>query len=263
MSAHQVNDNEPRVPDATIAPAAKVTGREAAPQLPARFYTVATVSDCAEGFAIELDGRPLKTPKKLSLIVPSRALAEAVAAEWAAQGARIDPTAMPLTRLANTALDAVTPHLAGVRADIVHFASSDALCYRAAEPARLTQRQAEVWDPVLAWAEQTFNARFTTQTGILHVTQPPATLSAIARAVAPFDAFALTPLHVMTTLMGSSVLALAVAHGALAPDGAWTAAHLDEDWQIATWGRDDEAVARRAWRWREMASAAQFLATLR
>ena len=254
------NDNAPGAADGCVG---KVLGREAAPQLPVRFYKAATARESATGCGVFLDGRPVKTPKKLSLVVPTRALAEAIAAEWDAQGTRIDPTSMPLTRLANTALDAVAPNLASVRADIVGFSSSDLLCYRAAEPARLTQLQAEVWDPILLWAERTLGARFITQTGILHITQPPEALDAIARAVAPLDAFAMTALHVMTTLMGSSVLALGVAKGALTPVAAWDAAHLDEDWQIATWGSDEEAVARRAWRWCEMASSAQFLSTLR
>ncbi len=266
----EANDNEP--PDQTEGDRAlpglekelgKVLGREAAPQLPARFYKLATVSDAAEGFGVALDGRALKTPKKFPLTVPTRLLAEAIAAEWAAQGPRINPSSMPLTRLANTAIDAVAPNLASVQADIVQFAGSDALCYRAAEPERLAELQAATWDPILAWSAETLGARFLTQTGVLHIAQPEPALEAVARAVAPFSAFQLTALHVMTTLMGSSVLALAVATGSLDATTAWHAAHLDEDWQIATWGSDEEAVARREQRWREMQAAAAFLTTLR
>jgi chaperone required for assembly of F1-ATPase len=262
----EANDNEPpaRPEEKAASPApTKVLGRDAAPQLPARFYKLASVSEGADGFGVALDGRALKTPSKLPLRVPSRLLAQAIAAEWAAQGERIDPSSMPLTRLANTAIDAVAPNLASVQADIVQFAGSDALCYRAAEPARLAELQAATWDPILKWAAEALGARFVTQTGILHVSQPQETLAAVGRAVAPFDAFQLTALHVMTTVMGSSVLALAVATGALDAPTAWRAAHLDEDWQIATWGSDGEATDRRERRWREMDAAVAFLTTLR
>ena len=233
------------------------------PPLPKRFYKSAAFGVGENGFAVTLDGRPVKTPAKAPLLVPTRALAEAIAAEWAAQGQHIDPATMPLTRLANTALDAVADNLAAVAADIVAFSGNDLLCYRADGPAELIAQQAAAWDGILAWAEQSFGARFTVITGILHIDQPRETSEAVARALSGLDAWEIAPIHVMTTLTGSAVLALAVAREAQTEDAAWTAAHVDEDWQISGWGADEEATARRAQRRSEMAAAARFLALVR
>ena len=168
---------------------------------------------------------------------------------------------MPLTRLANTTLDAVIASQDAVAADIVAFAGSDALCYRAEAPQDLVRQQAESWDPILLWAQLTLGAELATQNGIVPLQQPAAALAAIATAVAAYNPWELAAIHVMTTLTGSAVLALAVAHGQLSATDAWTAAHIDEDWQTARWGEDEEATARRGNRAVEMHAAAKFLTT--
>jgi chaperone required for assembly of F1-ATPase len=246
------------------AAASKVPGREALrPPLPKRFYTEVSVrEEPAGGFAIFLDGRPVRTPKKLPLLVPTRALADAIAAEWAAQVERIDPASMPLSKLAITAIDGVAVSMLEVATDIVRFAGSDLLCYRAEAPAALAALQAEVWDPILGWVEAESGVRFLLAEGVVPVTQSPRALSRFGDLVAPFGAFALTCLHVMTTLTGSAFLALAAAKGRLSIEEAWAAAHIDEDWQIARWGVDMEAADRRARRHAEMQSAGRFLELL-
>ena len=244
----------------------KAPGKEpAAVRLPKRFYANVTVETAAPeaGFAILLDRRPVRTPKKRPLVVPRQALAQAIAAEWDAQGERIDPQTMPLSKLAITAIDAVRGAAADVAADIVKFAGSDLLCYRAKGPEGLVQRQAEVWDALLQWYEAELGARFVLAEGVMPVEQNRDALDRIAGEVAPFDALALTSLHVMTTLTGSALLALAHAKGRLSAEEAWAAAHIDEDWQISQWGEDAEAAGRRAARWAEMQAASRFLELLR
>jgi chaperone required for assembly of F1-ATPase len=235
-----------------------------AASLPRRVYKAVAVAPAgADGaFAIMLDGKPARTPARLPLAVPTRALAEAVAAEWQAQGERIDPATMPLNRLVNSVLDGVRGREGEVRADIVKYAGSDLVCYRAATPDELARRQAEHWDPVLAWAREALSASFATAAGLMPVGQPEAATSAVARSLAHHDAFALGALHVMTTLMGSALLALAHAQGRLGLEAAWAAAHVDEDFQISQWGEDAEAAARRRRRWAEMQAAARLLALL-
>ncbi len=226
-----------------------------------RFYKDVSVGEGAF-FQILLDGRVVKTPKKRALMLPTRALAGAVASEWAAQGAEINPAAMPLTRFANTAIDAVAESLEDVASDIVAYAASDLLCYRAEAPHDLALLQAKRWDPVIAWARDTLNARFTVVTGVMPVEQTPAALFPIASALQPHDAFRLTGLHVMTTLTGSALLALAHARGHLPAGDAWDAAHVDEDYQISLWGTDVEATDRRVRRRAEFDAAIRFLQCL-
>ena len=233
--------------------------RSMRPQLPKRFYAEASAKPHEAGFAVFLDGRLARTPGRHPLAAPRRLLAEALAAEWAAQGERIDPATMPLTRLANAAIDRVAGEMAAVAADIVKYAASDLVCYRAAEPQSLADRQEEIWSPLLAWAKDALGARFALAAGIMPVAQDAATLAAIGRAVAPFDAFRLTALHATTTLTGSAVIALAVARGRLSAEEAWRAAHVDEDWQMSQWGADETAMASRALRWRDMQAAALIL----
>lgn len=242
---------------------AKVPGREALrPPLPKRFYKDVTVAGADGGFAVLLDGRPVRTPRKLQLVVPTHALADAIAEEWAAQGTSIDPSKMPLSRLAITALDGVSRNAAAVADDIVKFAGSDLVCYRAETPEALRQLQAEAWDPVLHWADEALGARFMLASGVMPVAQTEDTLQHVAAAVAPFDAMALTCLHTMTTLTGSALLALAHAKGLLSAEAAWAAAHVDEDWQIACWGVDVEAAERRERQRVEMLAASRFLGLL-
>ncbi len=227
-----------------------------------RFYAAAAVGQADGGFAVLLDGRVARTPNKSPLIVPTRALAEAIAAEWAAQGEAISPGSMPLTRLAHSALDGVAHKLDEAIADIAAYAGSDLVCYRALEPKTLAEGQAAAFDPVLAFAERDLGARFILAGSLMHVPQPEASLQAV-RAAMPREPFAVTALHVLTTLSGSALLALMAARGAISAEAAWAAAHVDEDFQIARWGADEEALRRREARWRDFAAAAFTLSALR
>lgn len=247
---------------AANAPSPKrVISDSLAKPLAKRFYKLASVSDVAP-FQILLDGRPVKTPKKRPLAVPTRALAEAIAEEWQAQQEFVDPSRMPLTRFANTAIDAVSETQDAVAADIVAYAGSDLVCYRAETPDELVVRQARAWNPIVAWADEALSATFKAVPGVVHVPQSPEALAAVAEALKPHDAFRLTGLHVLTTLMGSALLALALAAGAITPDGAWADAHVDEDYQISLWGEDAEAVARRRGRRAEFDAAYRWLTLL-
>ncbi|MEZ5817423.1 MAG: ATP12 family protein [Hyphomicrobiaceae bacterium] len=236
-------------------------GQATARSLPRRFYNSVEVGAAGTDGActILLDGRTARTPGKRELRLAPRVLAEAVAAEWDAQRDTIDPATMPLTRLINTAIDGVAARMADVAADVVKYAGSDLLCYRADYPEGLAARQRALWDPVLQWVEERHGAAFETATGLMPVAQPVAASQRIAEAVRPLDALSLTALHVMTTLTGSALLSLAVLKGRLTPEAAWEAAHVDEDWQIAEWGEDAEAKARRERRWSEMQAASALL----
>ncbi|MDP4024512.1 ATP12 family protein [Methylobacterium sp. NEAU 140] len=233
----------------------------ARPALPRRFYTEAGFAPDPGGFRLTLDGRPANTPARHPLVLPTPALAERVAAEWGRQVEAIDPATMPLTRLANTAIDGVAPRRAAVAADLAAYAGTDLLAYRAGEPERLVAAQAAAWDPVLAWARDALGARLILSEGVMHVTQPPETVRALSEAVAAVeDPFRLAALHTLTTLSGSLLLALAVLHGRLDPAEAWEAAHVDETYQAAVWGRDAEAEARLAARRAEFEAAAGMIA---
>jgi chaperone required for assembly of F1-ATPase len=230
--------------------------------LPKRFYKNVSVKD-GVFFQVLLDERHVKTPKKRALMLPTRALADAVAAEWSEQAAEINPVLMPLTRFCNTAIDAVAETLDAVAADIVAFASSDMLLYRAETPQDLVRLQSAAWDPVIDWARETLRADFKVVTGVMPVVQSPSALYPVASALQPHEPFRLTALHVATTITGSALLALAMVMGRLSADEVWTAAHIDEDYQIAQWGEDEEAAARRAFRRREFDAAATLLAALK
>ena len=231
------------------------------PPLPRRFYQQAGVEEVEGGFRVVLDGRPVRTPARGSLIAPSRRLADAIAAEWDAQGETIDPATMPLTRLANSIIDGVVAAPGPVAAEIAKYLGSDLLFYRAEGPQRLVERQARLWDPVLAWAREVLGARFLLAQGVVHAAQPEEALVA-ARAAIPADPWRLGAVHVITTLTGSALLALALLHERLSAGEAWTAAHVDEDWNMEQWGRDEIALARRAARRAELDAAAMLLANL-
>jgi chaperone required for assembly of F1-ATPase len=231
------------------------------PPLPRRFYREANVEESEGGFRVLLDGRPVRTPARGFLLAPSRALAKALAAEWDSQGESIDPATMPLTRLANSIIDGVAATPAPVAADIEKYLGSDLLFYRAEGPQGLIERQARLWDPVLAWAREALGARFVLAQGVVHVMQPAGAIAA-ARAAIPNDPWRLGALHAITTLTGSALLALALAGGHLTADAAWDAAHVDEDWNMEQWGRDEIALARRTARRAEMDAAATILALL-
>jgi chaperone required for assembly of F1-ATPase len=232
--------------------------RAVRPALRKRFYSKAEAS--SEGpYAVLLDGRPVRTPARRHLAAPSRALAQAIAAEWDAQREVIDPARMPLTRLANSIIDAVVDAARPVADEIGKYLGSDLLCYRAPEPPGLAERQAHHWDPVLDWARDTLGASFVLGRGVIHVAQPDAAVAA-ARGALPSDPWRLGALHVITTLTGSGLLALALERGRLTIEEAWQAAHVDEDWNMDLWGRDALALERRAFRFTEMQAAATVLA---
>jgi chaperone required for assembly of F1-ATPase len=239
------------------APGAGGKGRKAL--LPKRFYSDVSVKAGGDGAALLLDGKPVRTPRKAPFVVPNAALAEAIAEEWRGQGERIDPETMPLTKLANSVIDGVAGNEASVIDDIVNYAGSDLSCYRADGPQGLVAKQTELWDPVLDWAKRDLGAPMRLAEGVMHVTQPPASLAELRMQLAGFDAWSLAALHVMTGLSGSALLALAVALGRLSPEQAWDAAHVDEDWQIGQWGEDAEAKDRRARHHRDFTAAAQLL----
>ncbi|WP_128926325.1 ATP12 family chaperone protein [Bradyrhizobium guangxiense] len=227
-----------------------------------RFYKEAGVTDAEDGFAITLDGKPIRTPSGRQVVIPSRELAEAVAAEWAAQGEAIDPSTMPLTRIANSVVEGVVDRVEFVSDDLAKYFQSDLLFYRAGHPEGLVAREAAHWDPVLFWAAETLGAHFILSEGIMHVKQPDEALQA-ARAALPDDAWSVAALHVVTTLTGSALLALALAHGAREPGQVWAAAHVDEDWNADQWGVDEEAAARRATRLRDFEAAVAVLAAVK
>ena len=231
-------------------------GRSAAPPEPLRrFYKEASVGPVEDGFArILLDGRPVRTPARAHLAAPA-AVATRIAAEWNAQGELIRPLTMPLTRLANTAIDGVSRAVDPVKNDIAAIAGNDLVVYRADAPAGLVDAQRTHWDPVVAFADRTFGVRLALGAGVMPVTQDPR-LEPAVRAALPDAPLSLAALHQLTTLTGSALIALAVLQEALPFDAAWTAAHVDEDWNIKEWGEDAEAVDRRRQRRRDAAAAA-------
>lgn len=236
---------------------------EAARQLPKRFYKLATVAHHQTGFAIELDGRAVKTPRRAALLVPAEPLADAIAAEWNALCDIIDPQKLPLTKIANTAIDGVVGREQEVHDDIVRYIGNDLMCYRAETPEALAARQAAAWDPVLQWFEETYGAAFKTTTGLMPIEQNLLTVAKAASALSSETALTLAPLHVMTTLTGSALLTIAHHKRRLTIDQVWHATHVDEDWQIENWGEDAEAEVRRTKRRQEMQAAVNFLAMLR
>ena len=228
--------------------------------LPKRFYENASVVERDGLLHVALDGRIARTPARNPLAVTSRPVAEAVAAEWQAAAERVDPAKMPVTRLVNSALDGVADQHEAVRAEIVRYAGSDALCYRATEPDQLVERQMQIWDPIVNEAGQALGARFTLTEGVRFVEQAPEALGAVARRVAALPApLVLAGAHTVMTLTGSTILMLALADGLRHADAVWEAAHLDEDYQIAIWGQDEEATERRIIRRAEFDAAALLL----
>ncbi len=211
---------------------------------------------------VMLDGRPVRTPGRVPLAAPTDALAEAIAAEWRAVAETIDPRAMPLTGLANAAIDRIAPDPATFATGLAAYGESDLLCYRAATPEPLVERQIAAWDPWLAWARTRYDVHFETATGIVHRAQPAATLSWLADTVAALDAFRLAGLSPVVTITGSLVLALALVEGAGDPDTLWAAAHVDEDWQAELWGEDTLATQARANKRAEFDAAVRFLDAL-
>jgi chaperone required for assembly of F1-ATPase len=237
----------------------RTSQRLSRPELPKRFYQTASAGPHEGGFALLLDGRVVKTPARRAVVVANAGVAAALAAEWDSQGERIDPSTMPLTRIVNVAIDRVSEAAAEVRGEIVRYAGSDLLFYRAESPDALAAMQAQKWDPLIQWARDVLGARFNLAAGVVHVAQPVEALEAVDRAVAAFDPLVLAAVATVTTLTGSAILALALAHGRISVEDAWEAALIDEEWQMRQWGRDEAAMAARAFRWREVQAAALIL----
>ena len=232
--------------------------RGARPVLRRRFYENATVAATPDGHAVQLDGKPVLTPARRPLAAPTRELAQALAAEWNAQTEVVDPAKMPLTRLANSIIDGVAQTPQPVADEIKKYLASDLLFYRAGEPEGLVERQARHWDPILQWVAETLGAKFYLGEGVVHVAQPESALEA-ARAAVPDDPWRLGAAHVITTLTGSALIAVAMARGALSTEAAWQAANVDEDWNMERWGRDEMAIKRRDFRLAEFQAAAAVL----
>ncbi len=211
-----------------------------------RFWGAAHVSEKPSGFSVLLDGRAVKTPAKAELIVPSEALADAIAEEWNAQAGEIDPSLMPFTRSANAALDKVTPQRVEVAQMLAEYGDSDLLCYRAEGPEGLIERQAATWDPYLDWAAEHLNARLKPRVGLMHDAQDSDALKALHKRTLDLDAFELTAFHDLVSMTGSLVLGFAAIYDVREADEIWSASRVDEDWQIEQWGIDEEAqqVAR-------------------
>ena len=228
--------------------------------LPKRFYKEAKAGPAEGGFAVLLDGKPVKAPSGKQLLFPTSDAAALSAVEYEAQVGEINPSKMPVTRLANTAVDGVADQVREVLADIRLYSSSDLVCYRSEGPEALCELQSLAWDPYLEWAKAAFGARFFLAQGVMPVEQPADALNAIGEALEKYaEPFKAACLHSMTSLTGSALVALAVAEGRVTAEQAWRDAHVDEDWTISQWGADEEATVRRAYRWLEMKAAADLL----
>ena len=227
-----------------------------------RFYRQAEVAAGDGGFEIALDGTPVRTPGRVPLAVPTRELADAMADAWNAQGDQVEPRSMPLTGLANAAVDRIAPDRAAFAQGLAVFGESDLLCYRAEGPAPLVRRQSELWDPILDWARRRYDVAFETVTGIIHRQQPAATIERLRNAVEARNPFELAGLSPLVTISGSLLIALALAEKAISLDQAWAAGTLDEQYQIEMWGEDDELTKALAGRRFDFEAGARFLALL-
>jgi chaperone required for assembly of F1-ATPase len=227
-----------------------------------RFWKLAEAVPSGDSWAIQIDGRPVKTPRKSDLIVPTRALGEAIADEWNAVEGDIDPRAMPLTGIANAAIEHVAPDPAAFAAGLARYAETDLACYRTDTPTGLAERQRYEWDRLLAWARRRFDVDFATTTGLTHVEQPAATVERLRHAVSVLDPFDLAGLSPLVTIGGSLVAALGVLEGASTPEEAWEAVTVDDRWQLEQWGSDAEAEAALENRRRDFMTAARFLRLL-
>lgn len=229
-------------------------------QLPRRFYKGAAARFHDGVWQIELDGKPVRTPGRNLLALESQVSAERLAQEWDDQRENIDPMTMPLTRLVNTALDGVAADPQAVKEDIVRYAGSDLVCYRAGSPQGLVDRQNELWDPLVEWAQAALGSRLVLAEGVIHVGQPAESIAAFSTHVGLIDnPITLAATHVATSLTGSAITAMALLKHHLTLDQAWAVAHVDEDWNISQWGEDDEAAATRALRLRDMTAAVRLM----
>ena len=224
-----------------------------------RFWTEVTVEDGPEGYCLRLDLRPLRTPVRALLVVPTRALADGIAAEWREAGEEFQPRTMVLTGLANAAVDRVAEDPERFIADLARYGESDLLCYRAEHPDRLRARQAGSWDPILDWARRRYDVEFAVTEGVGFVPQPEATIARLRTTVAAFDPFRLAGLSPLVTIGGSLVTALGVVEGELDPEAGWSVVSLEDEWQLENWGEDGDARALLDGRKRDFLAAARFV----
>jgi chaperone required for assembly of F1-ATPase len=227
-----------------------------------RFWKDVIVEREGGGWGIRLDQRAIRTPARAPLIVPSEALANAIAAEWRAVADRVDPRAMPLTGLANAAIDRVLPDREAFASGVAKYAEADLVCYRAEGPTELVKQQDEEWEKLLAWGRRRYNVEFATTGGLMHVAQPQATVERLAHAVAALDAFRLAALSPLVTIGGSLLAGLAIVENAISAEAAWHAVSIDERWQLEEWGSDAEGEATLENRHRDFVAAARFLELL-
>ncbi len=207
-----------------------------------RFWTEARTAQVEGGFTVYLDARPVRTPLKAALILPTERLADAVAAEWQAQQGTVDPRTMPFTRTANSAIDKVKPQFSEVATMLAAYGETDLLCYRAEGPDDLIKRQTSAWDPLLIWTETELCAPLVTTTGVMHINQPQTSLAALRRLVGALSPFQLSAFHDLVAISGSLILAFAVTRRRLSAEAAWDCSRIDENWQMALWGEDEEAA---------------------
>ena len=227
-----------------------------------RLWKDVAVEREGEGWAIELDGRPVRTPAKAPLLIPNERLADAIGEEWRSVGEKLDPSAMPLTGFANAAIDRVEPERQAFAGGLARYAEADLACYRSEWPPELVERQGKAWDELLAWARRRYDVDFVTTSGLLHVPQPSPTIERLAHAVASLDAFHLAGLSSLVTIGGSLIAGLAVVEKAMTPEQAWQAVSIDERWQLEQWGADTEAEAALDNRRRDFLAAARYLELL-
>jgi chaperone required for assembly of F1-ATPase len=227
---------------------------------PRRFWTTADIAPLGDGFGVLLDGKPVRTPRKAPLVLPTEGLARAVADEWQAVEGKVDPARMPFTRRANSVIDMVVPKFDAVADLIADYGGSDLIAYRAEGPEALVARQAEAWDPLLDWAAADLGAPLKKTVGVIHIAQPDTSLMALRRAVRALTPFQLAAVHDLVTLSGSLVLALAAARGKLPPEAAWSLGRIDEAWQIDEWGEDAEAAETARLKREDFLAAYRFFA---
>jgi chaperone required for assembly of F1-ATPase len=250
----QASEISPLDPEEAVRRAARAPQRK-------RFYSNAAMAETDSDFAITLDDKPIRTPSGRKVVVPVREIAETVVAEWQDQKEFIDPLTMPMTRFANSVVDAVVDRVEAVTDDIAKYFETDLLFYRAGHPEALVAREAAHWDPILFWAADALGAHFILAEGIVHIRQPEPAIAA-ARAALPRDAWSIAALHVITSVTGSALLALALLRGVADADQVWAAAHVDEDWNSEKWGVDEEVAARRAARKVDFSAATRILKAL-
>lgn len=223
-----------------------------------RFWTSAQAAPCEGGFTVTLDDRPVKTPAKRALIVPTMAMAQAIAVEWDAQQGLIKPETMPVTRAANSALDKVSEQFDEVAELLLAYGDTDLLCYRAEAPAALVARQAAGWDPLLHWSATALSAPLIATAGVMHIAQPAASHDRFSAIVRGFTPFQISAFHDLVAITGSLVLGLAVTQGRLTVDEAWTLSRIDKSWQVEAWGEDEDAAILEAARHKALAEAGRF-----